>query len=435
MSNKKNDSKDDLAKMFLLSYPAYEKIQAKLKEFEVLQQTQKEMGKILKETSHDNDNDKWVRYQNLLVQQKQQQQNATDSPLENENVKIDHALSLTDNDMRKLMKNNGRHVNDPNKWIKYRQLLMKRVQQQRRKDVSMDGNLKTASSMNILHKNLKKILNNRRMNDADKMIKYNTLLAKFGIRKRDIPVAVGDAIDYERGKQSKLRRHRGTQMTPKKPVRNTANVEIQTTEELLPVTNVYTIDPQHDDTLLEPEYEDPAEASQQKLYLSARRKARELLMKKHKHETRNFDGTVDQMSSAEDEEDEDSFSEASDKTIHPAYDKAINKLQKTLGEMGSGTSVKNKSPVLFSSTPISSRQPTTSSSVSGAKKIINNSVSDYFPIMKKDSRQVRVVPSPATQRYVTRLQTKKLAESSTDSPTSSKQGSRNGARTNLWERY
>lgn len=131
--NNRQKGENELSKMFLLSYPAYEKFKEKLKEMESLRLLNNEMQTILSEKP--DNNDKWNQYRNLLVKQKQQMQNKG-TPV-NEIAKTDHALEMIDKPMKGILKS-SKPSNDAIKWLRYRQLLLKRAHQQRNREMSKE---------------------------------------------------------------------------------------------------------------------------------------------------------------------------------------------------------------------------------------------------------------------------------------------------------
>lgn len=183
--NANNNNKAALSKMFLISPETYEKFKAKVKEAESLKLLQDEAKQVL--AGKENDDDKWLKYRDLMVkrgdqvrqQQQQQQQSQAHS---NEN---DYAAQQRLNEqMDRVLKTAGGHVNPSEKWLKYRSLLTEAGQKRRGADMNAFANRLKGVSLEMLKRDFKKIENNKRLTRSEKLVKYRLLLGKHGVRQR-----------------------------------------------------------------------------------------------------------------------------------------------------------------------------------------------------------------------------------------------------------
>lgn len=342
-------SENDLAKMFLMSYDTYDKLSEQIKENSSLRLLNDQMQNTLKKYNQ-LPQDKWLKYrQDLVKYGEQKRENDTDDMSDKISAQLKNKISseMVDNSMTKIMKNGK----IPDKWLRYRNLLFRKGLQ---KNAFNDKNLdkidykQRAKSVKILNTDLRKILNNRRMRNDAKWLKYRHLLHKHGLHKLE-----NDDVELEHAIWAdKLNKnHRNAQVqTDKDDIEKSLaalniskkNFATQTDESIYtkPSEIIYTLT----SPVKSPET-DEEERENQKKYLSANRNARRLLLRRDiENNTTNINpDDIDnsetdwQMKSLLTEDERDMLQPKA-----PALIKATKQLHSAVDKMANATPVNRK---------------------------------------------------------------------------------------------
>lgn len=280
-----NNNNAVLSKMFLISPETYEKFKTKVKEADALKLLQDEAKQVL--GTEGNDDDKWLKYRDLMVkrgdQVRRQQQ-----PQSNED---DYAVQQGLNEqMDRVLKTAG-PVNPSEKWLKYRGLLMEASQKRRGANMNAFANRLKQASLDMLKRDFQKIEANKRLTRSEKLTKYRLLLAKHGVRQRSDD---GRELSLEQIQQG-MKRLGEFQMQPT-PQPKMLNKKSQTTVEMAS-TGAQTDGPINTEEILvhapeevftEHEMQD---LERERLNLSARQEADRLRLRKSRWQAED-DGDV-----------------------------------------------------------------------------------------------------------------------------------------------
>lgn len=185
----KRQNENDLTKMFLMSHDTYDKLNDQLKEISSLRSLNDELKNSLKNNS-DNAQNKWLNYRNKLFKLNEKKR---DSDELSENV-LNHLRNQNANDMidesMKKITASSKKEKIPDKWFRYRNLLFKKKELQN-KMLNAKGNKNIADykkrlkTVKLLNSELAKILNNRKLRNNSKWLKYRHLLYKHGLHEFD----------------------------------------------------------------------------------------------------------------------------------------------------------------------------------------------------------------------------------------------------------
>lgn len=242
----KPPNENDLTKMFLMSHDTYDKLNNQIKEVSLLRTLNDELKNSIKNRAN-GAQDKWLNYRNKLIKLDEKKRGIYDDQMmENisNNLRNQYETDMFDRSMNKIVKS-GKKV--PDKWLRYRDLLFKRGLQNSEKKTSQADYKKNIYSVKLLNDELAKILNNRKLRNNVKWLKYRHLLYKHGLHKPDDDdVELDHAIWADR-----LNKHRkNVQIQTMTPVKNDSfSSELnKTPKNIPPQSNESAFTPQSGET-------------------------------------------------------------------------------------------------------------------------------------------------------------------------------------------
>lgn len=223
----KPQEENELAKMFLMGHDTYDKLNDQLKEISTLRTLNDEMKDVLKAKTGDGGNqDKWLNYRNKMVKFAEKKRDTNEQTENISNLlKKRHVNNILDNLMKKITNSSRNKKKIPDKWLRYRDLLIRRALLKKlfsdEKDKGPAEYKKRINSVKLLNSELEKILKNRKLRNNDKWLRYRNLLYKNNLHKpHEDDIELYHAIWAD-----KHNRHR-------------KNIGIQTTPPSLPVTPI-----------------------------------------------------------------------------------------------------------------------------------------------------------------------------------------------------